>query len=318
MRYIKEYMDSKYEDMVIVELSEYLQEFFDKFGISECIGNDMNLWRRRNYWKIYGETRLAGGYSKKILINVPNMLQKSEMEAHLRNIRKNIQNRLGYEVYYYFHKNQSIEIGYFPDRKLNKYGLSYDPIKNESMKYIKEYTSYDSKLDDEIHELVSKIRKMEEGVEKDAAKMEVVDLINKRKELRKQGIVPAFTTAPVVYRPRRKRTRDDLAGETPVFEKYEMQDLEDYLQEFFDKYNIEKTDANDGGDAPEFNNYYIDEDIKRYDFALEKIVVEVFTNNFKEIRKELIRILPNIEKRLGQEITYTFKNQDEYFEIVIH
>ena len=77
-------MDSKYEDMVIVELSEYLQEFFDKFGISECIGNDMNLWRRRNYWKIYGETRLAGGYSKKILINVPNMLQKSEMEAHLR------------------------------------------------------------------------------------------------------------------------------------------------------------------------------------------------------------------------------------------
>lgn len=175
------------------------------------------------------------------------------------------------------------------------------------MKYIKEYNTYDSKLDDDIHNLVNKILKMPEGIDKDEAKMTVVGLINKRKDLRKQGVVPAFTTAPVRYKRKRKRTRDDLAGETPIFESDIFTDLEDYLLEFFDKYGIIKTWVyDDSEDGPDYNNYYIDVNTYNGGEEISKIIIEVHTDNYDEICKEFLQIKPNIEKRLGEKLFYKF------------
>lgn len=72
-----------------------------------------------------------------------------------------------------------------------------------------------------------------------------------------------------------------------------VEDLEDYLQEFFDKYHIIKTPFNIKDDV-DYINYYCGSD--------NSITIEVYENHI-EIFEHLDKIIPNIERRLGSKIS---------------
>lgn len=118
--------------------------------------------------------------------------------------------------------------------------------------------------------------------------------------------------------------------------EFEMEDLEDYLQEFFDKFGIVKTSPTQIEFENPFNNYFVVKPnitpdnigfrtISKFhsdvmyvggiNFKMEKLnrkggvytqqlLIDIY-NNSDEINREFKRIKPNIEKRLGINLYHT-------------
>lgn len=92
MKYLKEYSDvSKYE-----ELSDYLQELFDKFGIIEKISFQPVIGP---YWRILKSPEGAR-YAKQsqIIIVCPSSSLLSSISNNLLIIKPNLENRIGQKI----------------------------------------------------------------------------------------------------------------------------------------------------------------------------------------------------------------------------
>jgi len=85
-----------------------------------------------------------------------------------------------------------------------------------------------------------------------------------------------------------------------TFESFDVEDLCDYLQEVFDKFGIRKRPQNDDSDIdnPIIEWYYDDETI-----FIDNIPTENGLES--EIRDELKRIKPTIEKRIGEKLLFS-------------
>jgi len=88
-----------------------------------------------------------------------------------------------------------------------------------------------------------------------------------------------------------------------TYKNNKIQELEDYLQEFFDKFRIpfEEEEEEDP-----FKHEY-EEDIQIY-YSLYSsyiFIANIPPNGYTDMLSEIKRIQPNIEKRLGTHITIT-------------
>ncbi len=99
-----------------------------------------------------------------------------------------------------------------------------------------------------------------------------------------------------------------------------LDDLEDYLQEIFDKYNIKKKDVVGSGINGQSIYYIFPEsscimmrDLIWYDHEEEKYELGKFTNVVVEVNS----MKPLLEKRLGENIQITYSRYDDYVKVKI-
>lgn len=194
-------------------------------------------------------------------------------------------------------------------------------------------------LDTEIHKLMSQVFEMEDGEEKELKKIKITELMDERDHERKlaiTGFMPRVmrglnTTKSRSYYNHIK-TRDELADDTPIFEKtdkyneFDMEDLEDYLQEFFDKFSIIKTDPLfilDDGDS--YNNYFVvnigdaldRKLINREEGQYTQLLIIDLYNSAIFANLEFERIKPNIERRMGVKLYHSFNKNNFFYRLKI-
>lgn len=245
MKYIKEYNDD--EVSKIDELSDYLQELFDKHHIVEVEEKYVNLLFERHdgpFWYIH--IVKDGYFAVDAQIIIRNIVEISTLQEDILKIIPNIEIRLGQKVNIWFAPREYAILG----------------IKNN---YIKEWTeewgfqdevkpNSEDRLrwvDKEIKRLMDLANGMDEGESKDLLLLKMSELLDERDELRSEdGSLPPIEEEPksspaydlntktgkydtsfsetlppvkptTYYSYYRKKTRDELASDTPTFENIE-------------------------------------------------------------------------------------------------
>jgi len=108
MKYIKEIKEIKnIEGEDIINLSEYLQEFFDKYHIKHKDNSNTTdlFWMVFKNLKVISIQNVMGGINHEDDFNI-----YSEIAKHLKEIQPKIEKRLGREIRFYFGKEIDIEI----------------------------------------------------------------------------------------------------------------------------------------------------------------------------------------------------------------